>query len=181
LPRAATRRRQTMPWSRYSRCPTTSRRVPPRRRAICRYAVLDDYRCSAASPDTSDFKCPPLFSHGASPLCLGNDLTTTAPCFRQFPSAVLNRPSQTRVRHQGRPTRKRRGGRLYCHEQRRAGDKRCHGQDTIGAQRVRVGFHPDRERSAGATSNALLPLCCCPSCLGNKLTPAAPCFRQLFC
>ena len=110
-----------------------------------------------------------------------------------FSPAVLNRPSQTRVRHQGRPTRERRGGRLDCHEQRRAGDKRCHEQDTLGAQRPHAGCHPDGKRSAGAlcwttagaplraqtraTPNVLLPLfCCCPSCLGNKLPPTAPCF-----
>ena len=77
-----------------------------------------------------------------------------------FPPAVLNRPSQTRVRHQGRPTRERRGGRLYCHEQRRAGDKRCHEQDTLGAQRPHAGCHPDGKQSAGASSNALRPLSC---------------------
>ena len=68
LPRAATRRRQTMPWSRYYRCPTSPRRVPPRRRAIC--------RC--------DFKCPATFILLLPP-CLGYILTPTAHCCRYFP------------------------------------------------------------------------------------------------
>ena len=67
MPRAATRRRQTMPRTRYYRCPRTSRRVPPRRQEIC--------RC--------DFKCPATFILLLPP-CLGYILTPTAHCCRQL-------------------------------------------------------------------------------------------------
>ena len=67
MPRAAMCRRQKMPWTRYYRCPTSPRRVPPQRRAIC--------RC--------DFKCPATFILLLPP-CFSYILTPTAPCFRQF-------------------------------------------------------------------------------------------------